>query len=448
MIARLASQGRSEVTSLARRVTPTDLGPRVHRLHAEARAIAVPYSRAEREALALLFLPFLLVASAIVVHQSVRALQSHLTAIAIPDEQVAPVRPSLTLDFPVAAAPQNLAREAVPARTALTAGNSTAEARAVAGSTATIAPSQATTTAQSAPAPDPMRASDAGMDALAPASGASTPTTPAETQLALLAPAGDVRRAVQPLAPDALDAFEADENGKPIRPGICTIDEARRTTAVPASFAAASRAPPGLDAEAFGLRLARAAETQVGSFVIYNDAYTSISYPMGDVNDLFGVCTDVIVRAYRALGLDLQTLVQQAQSGRGDRSIDHRRAEILRRFFAREGENLLVTTFPEEYRPGDIVTYYRPQTRGTHAHIAIVSSVMAPSGRPMIVHNRGWGPQLEDALFIDEITGHYRYRGPAAARNAAKEDAGASPVIHPAAPVEPASFPAAREARN
>lgn len=450
-IARLARQGRSELTGLARHVTPAVLGPRLRRLRADARAIAVPYSHDERQALALLFLPFLLVASAIVVHQSVRTLQSYLAAVAIPDQEVASLRPGTTPDLPLVAAPQNVAREAVPARTALTAGHPTAEAHAVDGARSALEPSLEMAIAQPAPAPNPMLSSDTGTTALAPASGASLPATPAESELALLAPVGDLRRAVQPLAPDALDAFDADENGKPMRPGICAIDDVRRTAQL-ASFAASKGAPLGLDAEAFGLRLARAAESQVGSFVIYNDNYQSISYPMGDVNNLFGVCTDVIVRAYRALGLDLQALVHQTRSGRGDRSIDHRRAEILRRFFAREGENLPVTTFPEDYRPGDIVTYYRPQTRGTHAHIAIVSSVIAPSGRPMIVHNRGWGPQLEDALFIDEITGHYRFRGPATARNAAHEDAGNSPLTDPDAAVRPASFPAAghaaREARN
>ena len=68
--------------------------------------------------------------------------------------------------------------------------------------------------------------------------------------------------------------------------------------------------------------------------------------------------------------------------------------------------------FPEDYKPGDIVTYYRPFSRVSNSHIAIVTDILAPTGRPMIVHNRGYGPQLEDALFVDRITGHYRYHGP------------------------------------
>jgi uncharacterized protein YijF (DUF1287 family) len=165
------------------------------------------------------------------------------------------------------------------------------------------------------------------------------------------------------------------------------------------------------DPAAFGLKLAAAARAQIGDFVIYNDRYRNISYPMGDVAPLFGVCTDVVVRAYRALGLDLQSLVHLARVGSGDTSIDHRRTEVLRRYFSAYGETLPITQFAEDYLPGDIVTYYRPQNRRSSAHIAVVSGEIAPSGRPMIVHNRGWGPQLEDALFVDQITGHYRYTG-------------------------------------
>ena len=162
--------------------------------------------------------------------------------------------------------------------------------------------------------------------------------------------------------------------------------------------------------ESFGDRLAQAARAQTAEVVIYNDAYRRISFPMGDVPPLFGVCTDVVIRAYRALGIDLQVLVHTARIGSGDTSIDHRRTETLRRFFATRGQSLPVTSFPEDYQPGDIVTYYRPQNRHSRAHIAIVSDQLGPAGRPMIIHNRGWGPQLEDALFVDQITGHYRFR--------------------------------------
>lgn len=165
------------------------------------------------------------------------------------------------------------------------------------------------------------------------------------------------------------------------------------------------------DPESFGLALAAAARAQIEDFVIYNDRYTRIRYPMGDVHPMYGVCTDVIVRAYRVLGIDLQELVQKTKSGSGDPNIDHRRVDTLRRFFSRFGQSLPVSSFAEDYRPGDIVTYWRPQNRHSRTHIAIVSDRMAPSGKPLIIHNRGWGPQQEDGLFVDQITGHYRFSG-------------------------------------
>jgi uncharacterized protein YijF (DUF1287 family) len=107
-------------------------------------------------------------------------------------------------------------------------------------------------------------------------------------------------------------------------------------------------------------------------------------------------------------GIDLQVLIHASRLGRGDSSIDHRRVEIVRRFLTRHGTSLPISEFAEDYRPGDIVTYHRPEGRISQFHIAIVSDRIAPSGRPLIVHNRGWGPQLEDAIFVDKITGHYR----------------------------------------
>lgn len=193
------------------------------------------------------------------------------------------------------------------------------------------------------------------------------------------------------------------------------------TPAVPAQ-----RAPTGANPPAFGRMLARAARAQTQDLVVYKDVYRRIGFPMGDVPRLYGVCTDVIVRAYRALGIDLQVLVHKARIGTGDTSIDHRRTKTLRRFFERYGESLPVTDYAEEYQPGDIVTYYRASGRTSQMHIAIVSDVIAPSGRPMIVHNRGWGPQLEDALFASNITGHYRYSHVAPDEQASAEPTAAS----------------------
>jgi uncharacterized protein YijF (DUF1287 family) len=160
---------------------------------------------------------------------------------------------------------------------------------------------------------------------------------------------------------------------------------------------------------AFGRALAVAARAQVDDFIIYNARYVTLAYPRGDTPPLYGVCTDVVVRAYRTFGIDLQELIHTSRLGRGDPSIDHRRVEVVRRFLARHGTSSEISEFPEDFLAGDIVTYHRPLGRISQHHIAVVSDLLAPSGRPFIVHNRGWGPQLEDALFADRITGHYRF---------------------------------------
>jgi uncharacterized protein YijF (DUF1287 family) len=162
-------------------------------------------------------------------------------------------------------------------------------------------------------------------------------------------------------------------------------------------------------AEAFGEIVAAAAIAQTDDLVIYNDKYRRLAFPMGDVAPLFGVCTDVVIRAFRSAGVDLQELVHRTRVGSGDASIAHRRTQTLRDFFTAYGSSLPVSPFAEDYLPGDIVTYHRPQNRRSTNHVAIVTDRIAASGRPMIVHNRGWGPQLEDALFVDKITGHYRF---------------------------------------
>lgn len=161
----------------------------------------------------------------------------------------------------------------------------------------------------------------------------------------------------------------------------------------------------------FGRRLARVALRQTREFVFYTDRYFPISYPGGDIPSFYGVCSDVVVRAFRELGIDLQVLVHEAGVGIGDRSIDHRRVSVLKRFFTKAAQSLEVSSEGGAYLPGDIVTYFRPRNTGTRTHIAIVSDVTGPSGNPMIIHNRGNGVQLEDALFGDPITGHFRYGG-------------------------------------
>ncbi len=140
----------------------------------------------------------------------------------------------------------------------------------------------------------------------------------------------------------------------------------------------------------------------------YDPKYMKIAYPMGDVPEGMGVCTDVIVRAYRGLGVDLQELVHHSRLGTGDTNVDHRRVQVLIKFFAKYGENIPVSRFPESYKPGDIVAYDVPWGRTSKWHIAIVTDQLSPSLRPMVVHNRGYGAKLEDALFHKRIIGHYR----------------------------------------
>jgi uncharacterized protein YijF (DUF1287 family) len=166
------------------------------------------------------------------------------------------------------------------------------------------------------------------------------------------------------------------------------------------------------NASAFGARLAAVARRQTSHFVFYNPAYMQIAYPMGDVPRYFGVCTDVVVRAYRALGIDLQVQVHKSGAGSGDTNIDHRRVEVLRRFFASRGTSLPITDNPGDYQPGDIVTYYMPNGWLSKTHIAIVAAEKSPTGVPLVVHNRGWGVQAENWLFNEKITGHFRYAGP------------------------------------
>jgi uncharacterized protein YijF (DUF1287 family) len=162
----------------------------------------------------------------------------------------------------------------------------------------------------------------------------------------------------------------------------------------------------------FGKSLAAAARQQVSYFVFYNSSYQKIPYPMGDVPSYYGVCTDVVVRAYRTFGIDLQVQVQKARVGSGDTNIDHRRVEVLRKFFARAGTSLPITKNPDDYKAGDIVTYYMPNGWLSKTHIAIVAAEKSSAGVPLVIHNRGWGVQAEDWLFAEKITGHFRYAGP------------------------------------
>ena len=259
----------------------------------------------------------------------------------------------------------------------------------------------ATELAMFAPMPEP---SVGEAQVAAPLAGAATDFAGgAEEYQELAWPPATVEIDVAALDPGLLPTPPVDEAraaAEPEAPAVCR----------PAAAVSATHKAGDSTAADFGPRLAAAALAQTNDYVVYTAKYKRIAFPMGDLPALHGACSDVVVRAYRALGIDLQQLVQAARLGR-DPNIDHRRTETLRRLFSRFGQSFPVSIFPEEYQAGDIVTYYRPFSRVSRAHIAIVSDIIAPSGRPMIIHNRGWGTQLEDALFADKITGHYRFTG-------------------------------------
>jgi len=169
----------------------------------------------------------------------------------------------------------------------------------------------------------------------------------------------------------------------------------------------------------FYQKLANSAYSLTKQFVIYDPAYYRIDYPNGDIPAHKGVCTDVVIRAYRKLGIDLQKEVHEDMKKHfalypknwglktTDRNIDHRRVPNLMVFFSRHGKKLENSNKASDYLPGDIVTW--DLGKGV-THIGIVSDKKSSDGeRYQIVHNIGFGQRLEDMLFDFKITGHYRY---------------------------------------
>jgi uncharacterized protein YijF (DUF1287 family) len=174
----------------------------------------------------------------------------------------------------------------------------------------------------------------------------------------------------------------------------------------------------------FTPRLVAAAIERTHHRVRYDPAYVRIPYPNGDVAADTGVCTDEIIRIYRAVGVDLQKEVHEDMQANfwsypnrarwmlfhTDTNIDHRRVPNLRVFFSRKGEALPLSKDTRDYSPGDLVTW---DLGGNVPHIGMVVDQKSPqTGRYMIVHNIGQGPRMEDVLFNWKITGHYQYFGP------------------------------------
>lgn len=167
-------------------------------------------------------------------------------------------------------------------------------------------------------------------------------------------------------------------------------------------------------------RLVAAARRQVGVTLAYDPAYSVLPFPGGDVDRAKGVCTDVVIRAYRdAFGIDLQALVNVDMKRdfgayprnwglrRPDRNIDHRRVPNLAAYWTRQRARLPVSTDPADWRPGDIFT---SMTGGRFPHTGIVSDRTTAAGRPLVIHNIGRGAREEDALFDHPLTGHFRWK--------------------------------------
>lgn len=177
-----------------------------------------------------------------------------------------------------------------------------------------------------------------------------------------------------------------------------------------------------LPTEAWAQKLIAAATSQIGITTGYDPAYRRIDYPGGDVERGVGVCTDVIIRAFRdGLDVDLQKLVHMDMKRAfgaypknwglrsTDRNIDHRRVPNLQAFFDRKGAKLPTGSSGSDFRPGDIVTQIVPVGL---PHIALVSNTTNNDGsRPLVIHNIGRGTRMEDTLFTYDITGHYRFSG-------------------------------------
>lgn len=157
---------------------------------------------------------------------------------------------------------------------------------------------------------------------------------------------------------------------------------------------------------------------QAGVTTEYDPAYVALDYPNGDVPEKTGVCSDVVVRAFRKSGIDLQKEVHEdIKTARSayptkwganapDKNIDHRRVLNLMKYFERRGKSLPISDAAADYQPGDVVAW--ELTNGID-HIGIVTNMLSESAdRYLIVHNIGAGTRIEDVMFAWTIKGHYR----------------------------------------
>ena len=193
------------------------------------------------------------------------------------------------------------------------------------------------------------------------------------------------------------------------------------TKLIPSGPGTGHKKLPGDHASARARKLALAAQSQVGVTVKYDSSYVPLKYPGGDLPQDRGACTDVLIRAFRKLGIDLQVKVHedmlahfkdypQRWGATGpDSNIDHRRVENLQTYFERKGYTVPVSSNPADYWPGDIVVWGDLGGKSGSSHIGIVSTYIA-SGKHRygIVHNIGHGVKIEDRLFGFKIIAHFR----------------------------------------
>lgn len=171
---------------------------------------------------------------------------------------------------------------------------------------------------------------------------------------------------------------------------------------------------------AFNVKLANAGQAIENSSIVYDGSYYTIDYPGGDVPASIGVCTDVIIRAYRVLGIDLQKEIHEdvlqhndaySRIKKPDKNIDHRRVPNLATFFKRHGKVLVISENPADYKPGDIIWWNLAET-GSLNHIGLVVNKKSSDGkRYLVIHNIGAGQNIGDFLFGAKIVGHYSYEG-------------------------------------
>jgi uncharacterized protein YijF (DUF1287 family) len=186
-------------------------------------------------------------------------------------------------------------------------------------------------------------------------------------------------------------------------------------------FSSTNERPPLEEISSPAIRkLLENAHQQIQTTKSYTQAYVGISYPNGDLPAETGACADVVIRAFRAAGIDLQKEIHEDMAAnfseypkkwgnkRTDKNIDHRRVPNIQSYFARKGKALRTTKMPADYQPGDVVAWDLNGNGLTH--IGIVSNLFnSHTQRYSIIHNIGAGVQLEDRLFDWKVIGHYRY---------------------------------------